>query len=120
FTDNHSPLDDVLKLTNVSRPGVGLQHLQASLMDALYFFSKVVRITIDKVLDQHGNVFSSFAQGRNLNRKDVKPKQQILTEGAGIARSLQSSVRRGNDPNIGGKRLTPPHTFEFALLKHPQ
>src|SRR6266536_2204545 len=71
ITDDDRPLDDILELSNVTRPRVRLQQLQCLLVDATYFLPHFAGIAFNEVLHQHENVFSSFAQRRNLDGKHV-------------------------------------------------
>src|SRR5712671_6497489 len=80
FEHNHGPLDDVLQLADITGPRIRYKKVQSLLVnppDALSCFS---REPINEVLDQHGNVFSSFSQRRNLNRKNVETVKQIATK----------------------------------------
>ena len=44
------PLDDILQLANVARPGVGLQHCQGLLRNAPDLLAHLFRIALDEVL----------------------------------------------------------------------
>src|SRR5467141_1124275 len=55
-TDNHRALDHVLELTNVSRPRVGRQQLQARRGDASDLLPHFPRIALNEVRDQQGDV----------------------------------------------------------------
>src|SRR5262249_36232366 len=116
----HGPFNQVLKLTNIAGPGVGLKHIQTGFIYALYFFPKLARITIDEVLDQHGNVFSSFTQRRHFNRKDIETIEQIAPESSGSDGSRQVTISGCNHPHVRPNRFRSTDTFVFTLLQHTQ
>src|SRR5229473_4985831 len=77
-------------------------------------------VTINEVLDQQGNVFSSFSQCRNFNRKDVEPVKQVAPEHTCSDGSLQIAVSSGNHPDIGLDGSSSTDTFEFMFLQNMQ
>jgi hypothetical protein len=62
----NSPLDDVLQFANIARPSIGLKQIEALFVHRLKALSCLLCVTINEVLDQQGNVFSSFSRCRNL------------------------------------------------------
>src|SRR6185295_6561578 len=60
FTDDHRSLNHVLQLANVTRPGVRLKQIEALFVHRLKALSCFPCVAINEVLDQQGNVFSSF------------------------------------------------------------
>src|SRR5229473_1350709 len=77
-------------------------------------------VTINEVLDQQGNVFSSFSQCRNFNRKNVEPVKQVAPEHTCSDGSLQIAVRSSNHANIGSNGPSSTDTFEFMFLQNMQ
>src|ERR1700733_4463711 len=120
FTYNDRTLNHVLQLANIARPGIRLQQIKALLTNCLKVLSCSSRKTIDEVPDEEGNVFSSFAQGRHLNWKNVEPVKQIAPERARRDGSLQVAVRSGNDPNIGLDGSSSTDTLKFVFLQNTQ
>src|SRR6266568_2706214 len=112
FEHNHGPLDDVLQLADITGPGIRYKKIQSLLVnpaDALSCFSSE---TIDEVLDQQGNVFSSFSQRRNLNRENVETIKQIAAKCALDDGSLQVAIGSGDHPRIRSDRLIATHTLK--------
>src|SRR5713101_3542485 len=120
FAYNYRSLDDVLQFANITRPGVRLQQIEALLVHRMKALSCFPCVTIDEVLDQQGNVFSSFSQCRNFNRKDVEPVKQVAPEHARSDGSLQIAVSGSNHSNIGLDGSGSTDTFEFVFLQNTQ
>src|SRR6185369_2004719 len=120
FAHNHGTLDDVLQLADITRPGIRYKKVESFLVypaDALSCFSCE---TIDEVLDQQGNVVSSFAQRRNFNRKNVETVKQIAAKCAVGDCSLQVAIGGGDDPRVRSDRLIATHTLKLPLLQNMQ
>src|SRR6267143_1815722 len=120
FAYNYRSLDDVLQFANITRPGVRLKQIEALFVDRLKALACFPCVAINEVLDQQGDVFSSFPQRRHLNRKNVEPVKQVATKGARGDGSLQVSVSGGNHPNIRSDGSSSTDTFKFVFLKHTQ
>src|SRR6266851_3022394 len=58
--DDHRPLDDVLKLTHVPGPSIGLQAVECPLADPPECLTRLAGVATDEVLHEHGNVFLPF------------------------------------------------------------
>src|SRR6266550_5225206 len=120
FEHNHGPLDNVLQLADITGPGIRYKKIQRLLVnpaDALSCFSSE---TIDEVLDQQGNVFSSFPQRRNLNRKNVEAVKQIAAKCTSSDGSLQVAIGGGDDPYVSADRLIATHTLKLTFLQNTQ
>src|SRR5712671_2371263 len=120
FENNHGPLDDVLQLADITGPGIRYQKVQSLLVnpaDALACFS---RKTVDEVLDQQENVFFSFPQRRNLNRKNVETVKQIAAKCPLGDGSVQIAIGSGDNPRIRSDRLIAAHTLKLPLLENMQ
>src|SRR6266481_2602685 len=120
FAYNYRSLDDVLQFANITRPGVRLKQIEALFVHRIKALSSFPCVTINEVLDQQGNVFSSFSQCRNFNRKDVEPVKQVVPEHTRSDGSLQIAVRSGNHPDISSDRPSSTNTFEFMFLQNTQ
>jgi hypothetical protein len=75
---------------------------------------------IDEKFDQQGNVFSSFPQRRNLNRKDVETVKQIATKGTRSDGSFQIAIGGSDDPHVSSNTLIAAHTLKLSLLQNAQ
>src|SRR6266699_4932855 len=85
--------------------------------DVLAGFS---RMAINKIFHQQSNILSSFSKRRNLNRKNLEPIKQITTKGSAGYRSIQITIRGGDDTNVDLDGLRSSDPLEFPFLKDPQ
>src|SRR5229473_1217051 len=92
FAYNYRSLDDVLQFANITRPRVCLKQIEALFVHRLKAPCCLLCITINEVLDQQWNVFSSFSQCRNFNREDVEPVKEVAPEQTRSDGSLQIAV----------------------------
>src|SRR6266581_6447455 len=120
FEHNHGPLDDVLQLADITGPGIRYEKIQSLLVNPADTLSCFSSETIDEVLDQQGNVFSSFSQRRNLNRKNIETVKQIAAKCTLDDGSLQVAIGGGDDPRVRSDRLIATHTLKLPLLKNMQ
>src|SRR5260370_12194502 len=67
-----------------------------------------------------GNVFSSFSQCGNFNRKDVEPVKHVTTKHACSDSRLQVTIGGGNHSNISSNGSSSTDTFEFMFLQNTQ
>src|SRR5260370_5306814 len=120
FAYNYRSLDDVLQFANITRPGVRLKQIEALFVHRLKALPCFLCVTIDEILDQQGNVFSSFSQCRNLNRKDVEPIKQVAPEPTRSDGSFQIAISCSNQSNIRSDGSSSTNTFEFTFLQNTQ
>src|SRR4029077_2104359 len=110
FEHNHRTLDHGSQLADIAGPGIRYEKVQSLLVYPPNAFSCFSSETIDEVLDQQGNVFASFSQRRNFNRKNVETVKQIATKCPLGDGSLRVAIGGGDDPRIGSDRLIATHT----------
>src|SRR5271170_3477213 len=120
FAYNDRSFNHVLQFANITRPRVRLKQLETLFVHRLKALSCFPCETINEVLNQQGNVFSSFAQRRHLDWKDVEPVKQVAPEGAGGDGSVQIAVRGGDHPDIGSDGSSRADTFKFPFLQNSQ
>src|SRR5207237_1661579 len=113
-------LNHVLQFANITRPWVRLKQIEALFVHRLKALSCFPCETVNEVLDQQGNVFSSFTQRRHLNRKNVEPVKQVAPERARSDGSLQVAVSGSNHPNIISDGSGPTDTLKFVPLYNTQ
>src|SRR5260370_2799050 len=82
ITQYHGALDYILQFANVARPVVILEQFQGSLIDVFDFLTSRVCVTIDQIFDQQRNVVDALTQRWDLNRENIKPVDQVLSERA--------------------------------------
>ena len=74
------PFNAVLQLTDIPTPGMPYQHIHRlwrPVLDVLLHFS---RVEGEKMLHEHRNVFTAFAQRRDDNREHVQSVEEISPE----------------------------------------
>src|SRR5262249_52022918 len=113
------PASQVLQFANIARPTVPLETIERGLINLLWWQTLTLRLR-EEVADEIGDVFSSFTQGRQAQRDDVKSEEQILPEQTLLNQTPQIFVRRGDDPDIAldGRAATDGRVF--ALLEYTQ
>src|SRR2546421_6908970 len=111
----HGALDYILQFANVARPLVILEQIQRSLIDVLDFLTSRLSVTIDQVFDQQGNVVDALTERRDLNRENIEPVEQVLSEGAFSHRYSQVGVCSRDYSYVYGNCLTATNSFEFPL-----
>src|ERR1700677_4521163 len=99
---------------------VRLKQIQAPSVQCLKSLSCLPCVAIDKILDQHGDVFPSFPQRRDLNRKNVQPVKQIAPERARGDGSVEITVSGGNQAKSGPDGSCSTDTFKFVFLQNTQ
>src|SRR5439155_21529446 len=120
FAYNDRTLDDVLQFANVIWPGIRSEKVQSFFIyseESLSCFSCEMS---DEGLDQQGNVFSSFPQRRNLNRKNVEAVKQIAAKCTSSDGSLQVAIGGGDDPYVSADKLIATHTLKLMFLQNTQ
>src|SRR6202008_591256 len=103
---DYGSLDDVLQFENIARPRVRLKQFQAPFVYTADVLSYFPRVTIDEVLNQHGNIFQPVPQRRHLDRKNVEPVKEVAPEHARSNGSLQIAVSSSDHPNIRPDRAS--------------
>ena len=101
---NQRALDGVFQLTHVARPVVPderAHHLVGYSGDAALQFSLMV---VDEEPHQRGDVFSTFAHWRHLDRKHAESIVEIGPELPFRHRRLQIMMRRRDDADVGASR----------------
>src|SRR5258708_21605630 len=113
-------LYDVLQFANVTRPRVRLKQFQAPFVYPANVLSRFPRVTIDKILNKHRNIFPSFPQRRHLDGKNVEPAKEVTPEYACRDSRLQVTIRRSNHADIRSDAPSPTTTFDFMFLQNTQ
>src|SRR5260370_41634664 len=117
---NYGSLDDVLRLRNIAWPGVGLKEIDTLFVHRLKALSCFRCVTIDEVLEQHGNIFSSLPERGDLNGKNVELVKEVAPEHTLSDGGLQIAVSSRNHPDIGLDGSSSTDTFEFVFLQNMQ
>jgi len=93
--EHERPLDDILQLANVSRPGVAAENVKHFGADAANVFAVLgVHVTKD-VFDEERNVVFMIAQRRQVNVEDVEAEEKILPQLSAEERDLLRNIDSG-------------------------
>src|SRR6185503_17073041 len=68
---NHSAFNEILKLANITGPAILSEACHCFGGDRFYWFLHLLRKLLCEEADQQRNIFSSFPERRQRNRKDV-------------------------------------------------
>src|SRR5690606_4428232 len=82
FRQNRGALDHVLQLANVARPGTARERVVHRRVDALGLEAVLAAKRGDERVREQRDVFGTFAQRGNAQRKNVQAKQEIFAESA--------------------------------------
>src|SRR4029453_14608007 len=118
--DGHEPLDEVLQLTDVSRPPVRRENFQRRPGDAANGFPKLGLVTIQEQPRELRQVLDTIAQRAHPNRNDVDPVIEIPPEPAVLDRLFKIDVGRDDEPEIRLDRLGPANPLNFSFLNRTQ
>ena len=118
--ENHTALNEVLQLTNVSRP-IGIhQSLHRRFWDRPDTLLHSTGESRYKKVHQQLNVFTPLAKWRNFYRKHVQPVKKVLAKLIIADHAIQITMCSRNQTNIdmNGPRTSQP--LELLLLQGAQ
>lgn len=113
-------LDDILQLTDIPRPVVGLCPFELAHWQFRPLDVQPIAALLEKVLDQLGNVVAAVAKRRRRNGEDSQPVEQVQAETVFDHLLLKVAIGGGNDPNVDAAGRLIPQSFELPFLKNPQ
>ncbi len=114
------PLDQILKLSNVSRPGVLLQRLDRCRRQDL-LVAPVFRAERPK--EHRGDereIFWPVTQGRKGDRDHRETVVQVLAKGSSLHRVFEVLVGGGNESDVDGDRVSSAQPSNLAVLEHTE
>jgi hypothetical protein len=117
---DHGALDDVLELSHVARPCIGLEQRERAWVDPADHLAGLLGIAIDEVLRQQADIRRPLAQRRHADRKHVDAVVEVAAERPRGNRRLEVAVGRGDDAHVGANRGRSADPLELALLQHAQ
>ena len=113
---HHRSLDDVPKLADIPLEGIFHEFLQGLRRNTRDLFSHFTLQLNNKFLTQERDVFPSFTQGGEEDRKLVQPVKQIESEtSVPLSGRFFGQIRvcRGDDPYQRVDRFSAPKPFEL-------
>src|ERR1700722_18429693 len=118
--ENHGALDSVLKFTDVTGPRVGDERAQCFGAHATAGALVFVRIFLQEVLHQHGNVFATLAERREIDADYIEAIEKVFAELAFAHELAQIDIGGGDDADIDLNLLDSAEMHESAVLQHAQ
>src|SRR5262249_13295739 len=112
--------EDVLQLADVARPGVGLESRKLGRLERQ---RRTLEPPADLANDRGGDrrdILAARAQGRRLDREDVRPVVEGPTETAGLDIAKEIPVGGRDDPHVHRSALGLADALEGALLEDAQ
>src|SRR5580658_6952431 len=117
---NDCALDDILQLTDVSRPFIPHQGSHRFSRDCRNGLVYAAAENLREVSYQQRNILGTLTQGRYLDRKDVQAIEQIGPKSLGVDHLGQVLVGGGDQSRIGSHGPGAPQPLEFSLLKNTE
>src|SRR5262249_37769864 len=99
-TENDCPLDNVLQLTNVARPGVVRQHLHGFLHDSTDPLPQLAAEPVHKEVRKQRDVAATLPKRRQSHRQHVQTIEKIRPEPAFLNSLLQIAIASGYDSDV--------------------
>src|SRR4029077_16648908 len=76
--------------------------------------------TLSKMIYQQWDVFRTFPQGWNVNRKNIQPVKQVFAKFLLLNHLSEVAIGRCDQACIGSERACASQTFELPFLEHAQ
>ena len=108
FTENRGPLQDVAKLSNVSRPVILEKRLSCLPRQTSGWPAERPADLLQKGLAQRHDVGGTLAQRRNLDVEDAEAVEEVLAKLAALDGFSQIAVGRGDDADVRLQGRVPP------------
>ena len=120
LAENHGPLDKILQLADIARPGIGHQLPESILAELqlrqLVLFGKLA----EKMLRQQQDVLRMFPQGRHGHGNYIEPVVEVFAETTFLDQCFQVAMGRRDDPDIDLYRQIRTHGIDLFLLQNTQ
>ena len=119
-TEDRRPLDHVLQLADIPRPGVAAEAPDIALREPRLRDVEAARRRREQMLGDRRDVLGTLAQGSRLDREDIETEVEVLAEAPARHLGAQVAIGGGHHPHVDrtGARLADP--LEGALLQHAQ
>src|SRR6266536_2386712 len=117
---DQDPLDQVLQLPHVARPGARLKNRERTRREPPGLAVVALREEAREVLDELRNVIRPFPQRRRAHRKDVQPEVEVLAEAPLLDRFVEIAVGGGDDAHVDLPDPRRSDRLHFSRLEHPK
>src|SRR5260370_277702 len=114
---NHRPLDQVLELADVPRPGVAAHRVQGLGRDHLDPPLHPPGEALNEMTHQRLDVLGSLPQRRDLDREDVQAVVEVVAEPLLLDHLDEVAVRRGDQADVDLDRPGAAEALERLLLE---
>src|SRR5437773_1215606 len=114
------PLDHVLKLSDISGPGVLDESSHGAVFDLAARTFQLEAVVLDEMASQQWNIDGTVAKSRDHDGKHIQPVKEIWPEASFGNHHPEVRVRCSDDPHIHRDRLTAADTVDESVLKHPE
>ena len=118
--EHDAALDGVLEFAHVAGPVVIDQGAQGVGGEAARAEAVLVRVEVEEVLGEQGNVFAAGAQRRQIDGDDVEAVEEIFAEAAVADFLAQVDVGGGEDADVDLNLLNAAEVHEAAVLQDAQ
>src|SRR3990172_814660 len=117
---DHRPLDRVLELAHVARPGVTREGLEGGGGEAHGPAVHGPSEALEEVRGEKGGVLRPLPQRRDVDVDDVEPPVEILPEVARLDGAGEVPVGGGDGAEVDRHRGVAPPTDDDLVLQHPE
>src|ERR1019366_10737470 len=111
-----SAFENVRQLAHFAGKAIGPEHLVHFGRAPWRRAPEPVGVARDEVPDEERDVAASLAQGRDVDRDDLEPEEQIFAEPPARDFDLEVPIGRGHDARVDLDRLGGPDPPDLALL----
>ncbi len=112
--------DHAAQLADVAGPGVGHEHLLGVGADAVDLLAMIVGRLLHEVMDEQGNIFASFAQGRDGDGHALDAEIKILAELFFGDHFLERAVGGADQADIDLDGIVGAQADDFAIFQDAQ
>src|SRR5262249_7179833 len=114
--EDHGPFNDVLKLADISRIVVALQHRTSLGIDIGDVLTEFLRVMQQSLHAQWKNVFGSLSERGKFQRNDIPAEKEVLSKVSGNDVFLEIPVRCGDEAKIHRNVCSPPQAAKRPFL----
>src|SRR3989338_2413580 len=112
---NGEPLDEILQLSNISRPWVRHHTIYYFRREGLGRRRVFLRLEPEEMIQQQRDILPPLSQGREAQRNHVEAGKEIAAGFSGARPPLQVLVAGRNNPNVHFDLLVPPRRVKVSV-----
>ena len=106
----------IFQFTNVPRPAILCEKIEDVRIDIGDVAAVCARETFHKIRYKILLIFGPFAQGWNVNLKNLNTIQQVAAKLAGRAHRIEIAMRGENETTARGEGAVRSERYEFLIL----